>query len=322
MTTPQRVAIQGESGSNSDMAVQQMLPGAEAVPCESFAAAFDAVHAGKADLALIPVENSSAGRVADPHHLLPDANLHIIGEHFLPIHFDLVSVPGATLETIKTVRSHVHAFGQCNDLLRPHTWRRHVSADTAGAAREVADLGDPTQAALAPSGIADRYGLIVLKEKVEDASTNSTRFVLLSPTPRITEESPSITTILFRVRNVPAALYKCLGGFATNSVNITKLESYQLGGTFYASQFYVDIDGHLNDHNVRLALEELRFFVTYIKVLGCYPAHPYRKHLHAAAEAAQAAQSAQVSQVAQAVYAASAGHNISDANPVAETTSD
>lgn len=293
MTIPQRVAIQGEAGSNSDMAVQQMLPGSKAIPCESFAAAFDSVQAGEADLALIPVENSSAGRVADPHHLLPDANLHIIGEHFLPIHFDLVSIPGATMDTIKTVRSHVHAFGQCNEVLRPHPWKRHISADTAGAAREVADLNDPTQAALAPSGIADRYGLQVLQANVEDASTNATRFVLLSPTAQPTNEHPAITTILFRVRNVPAALYKCLGGFATNSVNITKLESYQLGGTFYASQFYVDIDGHINDHNVRLALEELRFFVTFLKVLGCYPAHPYRKHLHAAAEAAAQAATTQ-----------------------------
>lgn len=280
MTKPQRVAVQGEAGSNSDTAVQQMLPGAIVVPRESFTAAFKAVRSEDADLALIPVENSSAGRVADPHHLLPDAGLHIIGEFFLPIHFDLVAAPEATFEGIQTVRSHVHAFGQCTELLGERNWKRYVSADTAGAAREVAELADPTVAALAPSGIATRYGLKVLRSHVEDASTNATRFVLLSPKPHTTSDRPAITTLLFRVRNVPAALYKCLGGFATNSVNITKLESYQLGGTFFASQFYIDIDGHIDDPNVQLAVEELKFFVTYLKVLGCYPAHPYRQHLY------------------------------------------
>lgn len=279
MTNPKRVAVQGEVGSNSDAAVQQMLPGATLVPCESFAAAFDAVHARRADLALIPVENSTAGRVADPHHLLPAAGLHIVGEHFLPIRFDLVTLPGTRLEDIKTVRSHAHAFGQCTRLLRQYPWHRHISADTAGAAREVSELGDPTVAALAPAGVADLYGLQTLRQNVEDTSTNATRFLLLSPTAQITDKHPSITTLLFRVRNVPAALYKCLGGFATNSVNITKLESYQLGGTFLASQFYVDIDGHLEDHNVQLAVEELRFFVTYLDILGCYPAHPFRQQL-------------------------------------------
>lgn len=279
MTNVKRVAVQGEVGSNSDMAVQQMLPGATLVPCESFVAAFDAVHARRADLALIPVENSTAGRVADPHHLLPDAGLHIVGEHFLPIHFDLVALPQARIEDIQTVRSHVHAFGQCTRLLRQFPWKRHISADTAGAAREVSELADPTVAALAPAGVAQLYGLQTLRENVEDTSTNATRFLLLSPTEQITSEHPAITTLLFRVRNVPAALYKCLGGFATNSVNITKLESYQLGGTFLASQFYIDIDGHIEDAHVQLAVEELRFFVSYLNVLGCYPANPFRQQV-------------------------------------------
>ncbi|SDZ97557.1 prephenate dehydratase [Bowdeniella nasicola] len=279
MNSSVRVAVQGEVGSNSDAAVQQMLPGATVIPCESFTAAFDAVHEGRADRALIPVENSSAGRVADPHLLLPNSNLHIIGEFFLPIHFDLVAAPSATFETIEVVRSHVHAFGQCSQLLRERGWRTHISADTAGAAREVALLGDPSIAALAPKGVAERFDLKVLRSHVEDSAMNATRFVLLSPEPQITTSRPAITTILFRVRNVPAALYKCLGGFATNSVNITKLESYQIGGTFFASQFYVDIDGHLDDKNVQLALEELEFFVTDLKILGSYPAHPYRGHL-------------------------------------------
>ncbi|OKL55118.1 prephenate dehydratase [Bowdeniella nasicola] len=279
MESTVRVAVQGEIGSNSDRAVQQMLPGAQVVPCESFTAAFDAIHDGQADLALIPVENSSAGRVADPHLLLPGSDLHIIGEHFLPIHFDLVAIPEATFETIQTVRSHVHAFGQCSQLMREREWRRHVSADTAGAAREVALLKDPSIAALAPVGTAERFGLKVLRSHVEDSAQNATRFVLLSPKSTITDTKPAITTLLFRVRNVPAALYKCLGGFATNSVNITKLESYQLGGTFFASQFYIDIDGHVEDTSVQLALEELEFFVTDLKILGCYPAHPYRGNL-------------------------------------------
>lgn len=274
-----RVAIQGEKGSNSDLALRQLLPEARAVSCESFSSTFEAVLAKRADLALIPVENSSAGRVADPHQLLPDSGLHIIEEHFQPIHFDLVATPNATIDSIQSIRSHTHAFGQCLKLLNQHDWHRQVSADTAGAAREVAEMARPTIAALAPHGVAEHYGLKVLKSQVEDESTNATRFLLLSGKEQITKQRPAITTLLFRVRNVPAALYKCLGGFATNGVNITKLESYQLGGSFLASQFYVDIDGHIDDPNVRLALEELRFFVTYLRLLGCYPAHPFRKNL-------------------------------------------
>lgn len=283
MASQTRVSVQGEPGSNSDTAVQWMLPGSQLVPCESFVSALDAVHEGKADFALIPVENSSVGRVADPHLLLPEANLHIVDEFFLPVHFDVVAIPGATLDGIKTVRSHVHAFGQCAAILRKYGWVRHVSADTAGAAREVAVLEDQSVAALAPTGVAGRFGLSVLRSQVEDSPMNATRFLLLSPNEVTTSQRPAITTIIFRVRNVPAALYKCLGGFATNSVNITKLESYQLGGTFHASQFYVDMDGHIADHNVKLALEELAFFAADLKVLGTYPAHPYRRFMRESA---------------------------------------
>lgn len=284
--TDMTVAVQGEAGSNSDTAVQQMLPGARMLPFDSFEAAFDAVATGLADRALIPVENSSAGRVADPHHLLPHSGLSIIGEHFLPIHFDLVATPGAQLSDIEAVRSHVHAFGQATRLLGEHGWKKLISSDTAGAAREVADLGDRSIAALAPSGVAERFGLDVLASRVEDAANNATRFLLLSPEPQPTSERPAITTVIYRVRNVPAALYKCLGGFATNGVNITKLESYQLGGTFFASQFYMDIDGHAEDRAVQRALEELRFFVAELSILGTYPAHPYREQLRRDAEAA------------------------------------
>lgn len=278
-TDVRRIAVQGEAGSNSAAAANQLAPNAQIIACESFAAAFEAVGAGEAERALIPVENSSAGRVADPHQLLPDAGLHIVGEYFLPIHFDLVGLADTDLNQVHTVRSHVHAFGQCTQLLSAWHWTRHISADTAGAAREVAELADPQVVALSPPGAAARYGLSVLRSHVEDSATNATRFLYLSPTAHITKHTPAITTLLFRVRNVPAALYKCLGGFATNSVNITKLESYQLGGTFTASQFYVDIDGHVDDKNVQLALEELRFFVTDLKMLGCYPASPYRGNL-------------------------------------------
>lgn len=284
------VAVQGEAGSNSDTAVQQMLPGARMLPFDSFEAAFDAVTTGVADRALIPVENSSAGRVADPHHLLPHSGLSIIGEHFLPIHFDLVAVPGTRIEDVRAVRSHVHAFGQATRLLTEHGFTKLISSDTAGAAREVAALGDPSIAALGPSGVAERFGLEVLADHVEDAANNATRFLLLAPEPHPTAQRPAITTVIYRVRNLPAALYKCLGGFATNGVNITKLESYQLGGTFFASQFYMDIDGHADDRSVQLALEELRFFVADLAILGTYPAHPYREQLRRDAEAAMRAE--------------------------------
>lgn len=273
-----RVAYQGEPGANSDTACRAMLPGWTPVPCTTFDDAFAAVHAGHADMALIAVENSLAGRVADPHQLLPDSGLHIVGEWFLPIHFQLMALPGARIEDIRTIRSHTHAFGQCRALFAEHGWAKHVSDDTAGAAREVAELGDRSVAALAPRLAADLYGLEILAEDVEDADNNATRFLLLAPepvTPQV-DDGPMITTILFRVRNVPAALYKGLGGFATNGVNITKLESYQLGGTFFASQFYADIDGHPDDPSVALALEELAFFCVQLRSLGTYPAHPYR----------------------------------------------
>ena len=278
LPTSGRVAYQGEPGSNSDTACREMLPGWTPVPCTTFDDAFTAVHDGLADMALIPVENSLAGRVADPHQLLPESGLAIVGEWFLPIHFHLMVVPGARVEDIRTIRSHTHAFGQCRALIREHGWAKHVSDDTAGAAREVAELGDPSVAALAPRLAADLYGLDELSEDVEDATNNATRFLLLAPEPvTVPDDGPTVTTIVFRVRNVPAALYKGLGGFATNGVNITKLESYQLGGTFFASQFYADIDGHPDDPGVALALEELAFFCVQLRTLGTYPAHPYRE---------------------------------------------
>jgi prephenate dehydratase len=275
------VAIQGEPGSNSDAARRESLPGMSTLPCDTFEDAFAAVGSGQARLAMIPIENSIAGRVADIHHLLPDSGLYIVGEHFLPIHFQLVVLPGTDLSQIRAVRTHTHAFGQCRRIIREHGWKPVVTGDTAGAAREVAELGDPTVAALSPRLAAELHGLQVIAEDVEDEHHNTTRFVLLAVQPQepALDDQPMITSFVFRVRNVPAALYKAMGGFATNGVNITKLESYQIGGTFFATQFYADIEGHPKQASVALALEELSFFSAYLRVLGTYPASPFRTEI-------------------------------------------
>ncbi len=280
-TSRGRVAYQGEPGANSDAACRAVVPELEPLPCQTFEDAFDAVESGRAELAMIPVENSIAGRVADIHHLLPESGLHIVGEYFMPIHFQLMVVPGARLEQVRTVRSHTHALGQCRRIVREHGWNAVVADDTAGAAREVAELADPTVAALAPRLAADLYGLEVLAEDVEDEHHNTTRFLVLSREPRepALGDGPVITSFVFRVRNVPAALYKAMGGFATNGVNMTKLESYQLGGTFFATQFYADVEGHPKDASLALALEELTFFSSHVRILGTYPAHPYRAEI-------------------------------------------
>jgi prephenate dehydratase len=276
-----RIAYQGEPGANSDAACRAVVPGLEPLPCQTFEDAFDAVETGRAELAMIPVENSIAGRVADIHHLLPESGLHIIGEYFMPIHFQLMVVPGTRLDQVRTVRSHSHALGQCRRIVREHGWNGVVADDTAGAAREVAELADPTIAALAPRLAAELYGLEIVAEDVEDEHHNTTRFLVLSREPRepALGEGQMITSFVFRVRNVPAALYKAMGGFATNGVNMTKLESYQLGGTFFATQFYADVEGHPKDASLALALEELAFFSTHVRVLGTYPAHPFRAEI-------------------------------------------
>jgi len=275
------IAFQGEAGSNSDASCQEMFPLRPRLSFQTFEDAMDAVETGVAELAMIPVENSIAGRVADIHHLLPESGLSIVGEHFLPIHFDLMAAPGATLESVRSVRSHAHAFWQCRRIIRAHGWAPVVAEDTAGAAREVAQLGDLSTAALAPPLAAKLYGLQVLAQSVEDEQNNTTRFLVLArhaDEPALGDQ-PVITSFVFKVRNVPAALYKALGGFATNSVNMTKLESYQLDGTFSATQFYADVEGHPKDRGVALALEELAFFCTELRILGTYPAHPFRAKL-------------------------------------------
>ncbi len=276
--TARRIAYQGEPGANSHLVCRQHYPDWEPVACASFEDVFAAVENGEAELAMIPIDNSIAGRVADIHHFLPASDLHIIGECFLRIQFTLMATPGATLETIRTVHSHVHALGQCRRIIREHGLTPVISGDTAGAAREVAEAADPTQAAIAPPLAAELYGLDVLADDIEDEDHNTTRFVVLSrdfvQAPR--DGGPVVTSFIFNVRNLPAALYKALGGFATNGVNMTKLESYMVGGHFAATQFLAEVDGHPDDPGLRNALEELAFFTTEVKVLGVYPADAFR----------------------------------------------
>jgi prephenate dehydratase len=269
-----RISFQGEPGANSDTACRNMYPDMVPLPCPTFEDAFNAVEAGKADLAMIPIENTIAGRVADIHHLLPESRLHIIGEYFLPIHFQLMVLKGVGRAEIRTVHSHIHALGQCRKYIRKNGWKPMVAGDTAGAAKLVAEIGDRSMAALAPRLAADLYGLDILEENVEDTETNVTRFVVLTRNKawveRATPDARMMTTFMFRVRNVPAALYKAMGGFATNGVNMTKLESYQLGA-FTATLFYADIEGHPEDPGVKNALEELKFFSREVRILGVYP---------------------------------------------------
>jgi len=280
-TKTNRIAYQGEPGANSDSACRDMFPDMEPLPCPTFEDAFNAVESGAADLAMIPIENTLAGRVADIHHLLPRSRLHILGEYFLPIHFQLMVLPGVKLEEIKSVHSHIHALGQCRNIVREHGWKPVIASDTAGAARIVRDEQDRSKAAFAPRLAADLYGLDILMENVEDAENNITRFVILSKEDvranRQTRDQLMVTTFIFQVRNVPAALYKALGGFATNGVNMTKLESYQLEGRFVSTLFYADIEGHPSDKNVQLALEEIGFFSREVRILGVYAASPFRE---------------------------------------------
>jgi len=281
--THRKIAFQGEPGANSHLACQYDYPKFEALPCPTFEDALAAVKSGEAALAMIPIENSVAGRVADIHHLLPESGLFIIGEYFLPIRHQLMSPKGATLATIKTVQSHVHALGQCRNIIRKLGLKAVVGVDTAGSARQIAEAGDKTHAAIASRLAAEIYGLEILVEDIEDAPHNTTRFVVLAAAPDHAKPGtgPIITTFVFRVRNVPAALYKALGGFATNGVNLTKLESYQLEGSFNATMFYADIEGHPDERPVQLALEELAFYSTEVRVLGTYPASPFRAALKA-----------------------------------------
>jgi prephenate dehydratase len=278
----QRIVFQGEPGANSHLAISEAYPRAEAVPCATFEDCFAAVRLGRAELAMIPIENSVAGRVADIHHLMPTSKLHIVAEHFMPVHHQLLALKGSSLKTLKTVESHVHALGQCRNVIRKLGIKAVVAADTAGSAREVSESGDKTRASIATKLAAKIYGLRVLATNIEDEKHNTTRFIILSKTEKWARPKPKqkvVTTFIFQVRNIPAALYKALGGFATNGINMTKLESYMVGGSFSATQFYADVEGHPDDRALELALEELDFVCQpgTFKIMGVYPAHPFRK---------------------------------------------
>src|SRR5713226_10200730 len=278
MTKTMKIAFQGEQGANSHLAIAEAYPDAEPLACPTFEDALAAITSGEADLGMIPIENSVAGRVADIHHLLPQSGLFIVGEWFLPIHHQLMAPRGAKLADIKTVESHVHALGQCRRIIRKLGIKPIVSGDTAGSARIVAERGDKSCASIASKLAAEIYGLDVLAEDVEDETHNTTRFVVLAREVNWAKQGsgPLVTTFVFRVRNLPAALYKAMGGFATNGVNMTKLESYMIDGNFFATQFYADVDGHPEDKNLAFALEELKFFSREFRIVGVYPGHPFR----------------------------------------------
>ena len=273
------IAFQGLAGAYSHMACTTAYPELQPVPCQTFEEMFAAVSDGKAKFAMTPIENSVAGRVADIHRLLPESGLNIVAEYFFRINHHLLAPQGASLKTIKIVRSHVHALAQCGKVIHELGLEPIVHADTAGAAAELAERDDKQEAAIASSLAGEIYGLKSLKRNIEDADHNTTRFVVLSREPLSIKKNskPVITSFVFRVRNVPAALYKALGGFATTGVNMTKLESYMIGGSFSATQFYADVDGHPEDPALKLALEELAFFSHEVRILGTYPAHEARQ---------------------------------------------
>jgi prephenate dehydratase len=280
------IAFQGVPGAYSDLACRKAYPNLTPLPCETFEAAIDSVREGAAELAMLPCENTLAGRVPDIHALLPDSGLAIVGEHFERVEHCLLGVKGASLATIKRVHSHAVALGQVRRLLREHGMQPVVEADTAGSAALVAQWARVEDAAIASSLAAELYGLEILLRNVEDAAHNTTRFYVAAREPRLPPpEAPGLmTSFVFRVRNVPAALYKALGGFATNGINMTKLESYMVGGQFTATQFLCDVEGHPEHPALRRALEELAFFSREIRVLGVYPADAFRLAQKSAAD--------------------------------------
>jgi prephenate dehydratase len=273
-----RIAVQGQPGAYSHMAGRQASPELEPVPAETFDDAFSAVREGRADRAMIAIDNTIAGRVADVHHLMPRGGLHIVGEHFQRVNHHLLAVPGTRIEQIKVVHSHVHALNQCRKLRRELPITSRVHADTAGAAAEVAAMGKPEHAAIASRLAAEIHGLEIIRADIEDADHNTKRFVILAPIPIIpplAAEQPTIMSFFFKVHSVPAALYKALGGFATNGINMIKLESY-VDAEFNQAQFYAEIVGHPAAQPVKNAMAELRFFSQSVEQLGVYPAHPFR----------------------------------------------
>jgi prephenate dehydratase len=280
LANAKKVAFQGEPGAYANLAAREAISHAQAIPKPSFEEAIEAAHSGETDLVIIPVENSLIGRIADIHHLLPHSGLHIVGEHFLPIRHQLLGLQNAKLDDIKSVYSQAPALAQCRGIIRTRKLVTHNWYDTAGSAKHIAELGDPSAAAIASTLAGEFYGLKVLKADVEDEHHNMTRFLIMSrQAERAAPGGKVVTSFVFQVRNVPAALYKAMGGFATNGVNMTKLESYQLGGSFNATQFYADIQGHPDEPPVARALEELGFFTSTLTIMGVYPAHPFREDM-------------------------------------------
>ncbi len=271
------IAFQGAYGAYSDLACREAYPEMATLPCETFEDTFAAAADGRAALAMIPIENSVAGRVADIHHLMPDSGLHIVAEHFQSVDHHLLAPPGVRIEELRRVHSHVHALSQCRGLIRELGLTPVVHADTAGAAAQLAASGERDAAVIASRLAGEIYQLESLRDGIEDAEHNTTRMLVMAPDPVDPDPAaPVITTCVFRVRSVPAALYKALGGFATNGVNLSKLESYIIDGKFTVAQFYADFEGHPEQTPVRLALEELSFFSREVKILGVYPASPFR----------------------------------------------
>ncbi len=272
------IAFQGALGAYSDMACRAVFPNLETVPCDSFDQAFQAITEGRADLAMIPVDNSIAGRVADVHHLIPQGEFFIIGEHFQPVNHMLLGVKGAKIDDLEHVHSHIHAIPQCRNYLKTLKAQSHVHADTAGAAREISEKNDKAHGAIASALASDIYDLDILAKDIEDQSRNVTRFLIISTEPEFPEleEESVMTSLLFEVGNIPAALYKAMGGFATNGLSMTKLESY-VDKNFQAARFYCDIEGHPESLAMRRALAELDFFAKEVRLLGAYKAHEFRK---------------------------------------------
>ncbi len=273
------ISFQGSAGAYSDLACRAVYPEYQTVPCETFQLAFEAVQNGAADYAMIPIDNTLAGRVADVHHLIPESGLSIIGEHFQPIQHSLMAVKGTKIDDIKYIHSHLHALPQCREIIRKLGAKQQVEGDTAGAARKVAELNSPEHAAIASALAAEIYGLEILEDDVQDANHNTTRFTIFSGSSAVPAYDPDemyVTSFLFQVQSIPAALYKTLGGFATNGVNMLKLESY-IDEQFNAAQFYADIEGHIENEAVDRALKELEFFASTYTNLGTYKAHNFRK---------------------------------------------
>lgn len=272
------IAFQGVPGAYADLACRSVYPAMDTLSCQSFEECFVAVRENRAKYAMIPVENSIAGRVADIHHLLPEGGLHIIGEHYQRVLHHLLGTKDASIEDIETAKSHIQALTQCRKFLGARGIKGISTGDTAGGAKEVAINGDKTVAGIASSLAGEIYGLKSLAADIADMPDNTTRFLVLAREPQLPRPGTfCITSLLFRVRSVPAALYKALGGFATCGVNMTKIESYLVGGRFDAAQFFIDVEGHPEDRPLQLALEELRFFASEVRILGTYPGHPFRR---------------------------------------------